>query len=278
MMATTQKVAMIIGNPVKQSLGPIVYKNVFQKLGLEDKYMYDKRELKTSELGSFVDEVRTKNIRGVSITIPHKETIMQYLNNIDETAKAIGAVNTLVNDNGKISGYNTDWIGVIRPLQKVTELHAKNVAIVGAGGAARAIAYGIKKAGGNFVVYNRSLERAKKIAEDLGGQAQPLDKIAEIASADIIINATPIGHAPMEDQSPISKNHIKQSQIVFDIISHPYNTQLILDAESKGAKVLHGVEMWSYQGAQQLKLFFNIDVDPAVLRDELKAAQEKYRG
>lgn len=268
------KICMIIGDPVKQSRGPWVYNNVFRQLKIDDEFVYKSRQIKPSELKKFIVEVKQKNIHGLSVTIPHKEAIMQYLDEIETTAQTIGAVNTVVNNRGKLIGYNTDWLGIAKPLQGLTKIADKNVAIIGAGGAARAAAYAIKKHKGHFTIYNRTLEKGQQIALELDGKADSFAHISSAAFADIIINATPVGQVPNETQTPLEEKFISTNQIIFDVISHPYETLLLKEAKRKGSKMIHGSEMWLYQGIEQFKLFTGLALDVNILRQEFTRAQE----
>lgn len=266
------KLCMIIGDPIAHSLSPRIHNAAYKALGIDGQYDYAARQIKPAELAGFMQEVRDCGIRGVSCTAPHKVAIMEYLNEIDATARKIGAVNTVVNDNGRLTGYNTDWLGVVLPLEKLTGLQGKNIALLGAGGAARSIAYGMTERGAKLTVYNRTLEKAWELAEEFGGKGASLDDPAAIKNADIIINATSVGMAPDNEGTPLPKEYMRTGQIVFDSIYVPYDTKLLIEAHEQGAQVVHGTEMLLQQGVAQFKLYTGYDAPEDVMRLALQEA------
>lgn len=270
-ITTETQICMAIGDPVKQSLGPSIYNDIYAQVGLDGKYVYLACNIKVDELKDFINAVKVLNIRGISCTVPHKGEVMKYLDEIDEVAQKIGAVNSIVNDNGQLKGYNTDWIGIVKPLSKVVDISGKRIALIGAGGAARAVAYAVVSNGGNLSIYNRTQENAKKIIDDFGGKSGPLDS-PDIAKADIIINATSVGMHPETDKSPISKSLMNPEQIVFDAIHTPALTQLQKDAQDIGAKTISGREMFIYQGIEQFRLYTGIELDEQIVRKQLEKA------
>lgn len=248
------KINMVIGDPVEHSLSPQIHNAGYNALHIDDQYVYVASRVEVKNIEDFIKGVRSMNINGISCTIPHKIAVMPHLDHIEDIAKKIGAVNTIVNENGKLYGYNTDWLGILLPIEKLTNLQNKTVALIGAGGAARAAAYAITSKGANLTIYNRTLEKAKNLAAEFGGKAYALDKIENVATVDIIINTTPVGlEKPKE--SPVPKQYITNNQIVFDAVYGMQETQLIKDAKEKGAKTIPGIEMLFHQGFAQFKLF-----------------------
>ena len=249
------KICLLIGDPVEHSLSPRMHNAGYETLGIDDQFVYLGARVKKEDLEKAIWGVKALNIRGLACTIPHKVEIMKYLDEIDETAQKIGAVNTVVNNEGKLIGYNTDWYGVVILLEKLTSLSGKKIAVLGAGGAARAVVYGLLKQGAKVKIFNRDLEEAKFLVEKFRCPAADLSKIEEVKNFDIIINATSVGVSPQENQSLLRKELISSSQIVFDVVYVPYETKFLKEAREKGAKIIHGLDMFLYQGVAQFELF-----------------------
>jgi shikimate dehydrogenase len=183
-------------------------------------------------------------------------------------------VNTVVNDDGYLKGYNTDWLGTVTPLEKHTNLKDKKIALIGAGGAARGIAFGVLEKGAHLKIYNRTIEKAKNLADELSKNYinvdfASLDQIDEINAANIIINATSIGMAPYEDKSLIPKDLITADHIIFDAVYTPYKTKLLTEAESQGATIIPGLEMLLYQGTAQFSLYTGVKAPEDIMRQSL---------
>ncbi|MBU0999786.1 shikimate dehydrogenase [Patescibacteria group bacterium] len=249
------KICMVIGDPVKHSLSPKMHNLAYKALGIDDEFVFVASQVKSEDLSDFIKGVKAMNIQGIACTIPHKRGIIKYLDSVDEVAQKIGSVNTVVNSAGLLKGYNTDWLGIINPLEKITSLKSKTVALIGAGGTARAAAYGVTKKGAKLTIYNRSLKKGEKLAKEFGGEALSLQNLEKIKDADIIFNATPLGMHPNENKTPIPKELIRKNQIVFDAVYTPSETKLLRDAKSAGAQIISGTEMFIEQGATQFKLF-----------------------
>ena len=199
-------------------------------------------------------ELLIKELDGASVTIPHKESIVPFLSEIDEDAKRIGAVNTVVKRKGRLIGYNTDWIGFLRALKEKTRVSGKKVLILGSGGAARAAAYAVKKEGGQFTVSSRTLEKAERLALDLGGDAISWEERVKWRG-DIVVNATPLG---MKGELPFPQELINPSMVIMDMVYTPRFTPLLKAAIKKGAGWVEGLKMLLFQGVEQFKIFFGI--------------------
>ncbi len=199
--------------------------------------------------------VRYLGIRGLGVSMPHKIEIMRYLDTIDETAAKIGAVNTVVNDDGHLTGYNTDWVGAVRALQERTEIAGKRSAVFGAGGAARAIVYGLIREQSQVTVYNRTVDRGELLAQELGAQfGGGMDALDSIKDHDILVNATSVGfHAP--DESIVPPSILKAGSTVLDVVFIPPESKLIQDAESHGCVAIPGTRMLVHQAAHQFELY-----------------------
>lgn len=265
------KLCLIIGDPIAHSLSPAIHNAAYKELGLDD-YHFEARRVTPDELADFMQEAHDSGVRGISCTAPHKVAIMRHLDEIDPVAARIGAVNTVINDGGKLKGYNTDWLGVVGPLEKLTPLTDRQVALLGAGGAARSIAYGVTQRGGRLTIYNRTLEKAEALARDFGADSDSLQDTDGIKAADIVINATAVGMSPDSASTPLPQEYINGQQIVFDSVYVPYETRLLREAAAQGATVIHGTEMLLYQGIEQFKLYTGYDAPEAVMRRALDEA------
>lgn len=261
------KICLSIGYPIKTSRSPSIHNAGYKKLGIDDEFVYLRAEVKPKDLKMAIDGVRALGIRGVSVTMPHKQEVMKYLDKIAKDAEIIGAVNTIVNNNGKLTGFNTDYIGAITALEEKVSLKGKKVAVIGAGGAARAIVYGLTKKGARVKIFNRSLDHTKILAKEFGCEYSGLDSLGQALDMDIVINATPVGMN--EDRSPIDKKFLNKNQIVFDVVYTPKETKLIKEARRKGAKVILGYEMLLYQGIEQFKLYTGFDAPVETMREVL---------
>ena len=176
----------LIGNPVAHSLSPLMHNQALEATGCNAVYL----AFCVSDPGAAIKSLKALNVRGLSVTLPHKVAVMEYLDDIDQTAASIGAVNTIVHHNGELIGYNTDCRGAIKALQTRTTLDGKSVAIIGAGGAARAIGFNLVAAGGRVTILNRTRVSGERLAADLQAQFLPLEEWAP-GSYEILINTTP---------------------------------------------------------------------------------------
>lgn len=199
--------------------------------------------------------MRYLGMRGLSVSMPHKIEIVQYLDAIDETAAQIGAVNTVVNDGGRLTGYNTDWIGAVRALQEKVNIAGKRSIVVGAGGAARAIVYGLTREGSQVTVYNRTASKSEELAQDFGARfGGGLADLGTVEDYDILVNATSVGfHAP--DESIVPPSALKPGAAVLDVVFIPPRSKLVRDAESRGCIAISGIRMLVHQAAYQFELY-----------------------
>lgn len=257
-------ICMIIGDPVEHSISPQMHNACYEAVGLEEKFVFVASKVKRENLEQAINGIKALNIHGITVTIPHKTNVMNLLDTIDPVAEKIGAVNTVVNKNGTLTGYNTDWVGIADSLKHTTQLKDKEVAILGAGGAARAAIFAVKELGAKVGIFNRTVENAKILAEEFNCVYASINETEKIKNYDVIINTTSVGLKSVE--TPISADAIKKEHIVFDIIYTPYETQLLKLAKEKGAQVIHGTEMLLYQGLAQFKLYTGKDVPEEIMR------------
>src|SRR5258708_15671825 len=229
------KICMVIGDPIEHSLSPQMHNAGYEALSIDNQYVYVGCHVALNNIETFIKGIRTMNIRGVSCTMPHKFAVMQYLDKIDPIAQKIGAVNTIVNEKNKLIGYNTDWIGITKPLEKITTLKNKIVALIGAGGAARAVAFAVTNSGAKLTLYNRTVKKAIEIAKEFNGITYPFETLENIKFADIIINATSIG-MDGKNNSVLPGKFINNNHIVFDIV-YGYDTKLLREAKKEVHKL-----------------------------------------
>jgi len=272
------KMCIIIGDPVAHSLSPAMHNAGYKALDIDDQFVFTAATVKNKDLKDAIKGVRAMGVRGLTCTIPHKIRIMKYLDEIDETAKRIGAVNTVVNINGKLKGYNTDWLGVVNPLKKLGKLEGKKAAVIGAGGAAHAMVYGLLKEGVQVTIYNRTVKKALNLIESLkiinGSQvsfvsSMDLSHVEGVADCDIILNATNLGMGEYKSKTPVPKKFIQKHHIVFDAVYAPYETKFLKEAKEKGAKIIHGTEMLLHQGLVQFELYTGKKAPEDVMRKVL---------
>lgn len=244
------KIFGILGRPVAHSLSPAMHNAAFGHLGVNAVYV----AFPVTDLAQAVSGLRGLGIGGVSVTIPFKEEIIPLIDELDPQAARIGAVNTVVNRNGRLTGYNTDWLGAVAALTAKISLKGQHVLILGAGGASRAIAYGIIQAGGRVSLTDVDQPRATALVKDLGGETIPLDTVGE-CPASILVNATPVGMTPDVDGIPLNPDRLGRFQAVMDIVYQPLQTRLLREAAAQGCATIDGLQMLIHQGAAQFELF-----------------------
>ncbi len=242
----------VFGNPVAQSLSPLMHNLAFSITGENGVYC----AFQVTDIGRAMDAVRTLDMGGASVTIPHKVTVMDHLDHVDELARNMGAVNTVVNKDGKLLGTNTDGPGAARSLLEKTSLKNKKVLLVGSGGAARAIGYAIREEGGAVTVLNRKEDReeGETLANELGVRFVLLSGIRDL-DGDVLINATPVGMAPDTDAIPVPEEIIKPGMAVMDAVYHPIRTRLLKVAQDRGCVTVDGASMFVNQGVAQFELW-----------------------
>jgi shikimate dehydrogenase len=248
------KVIAIFGHPVSHSLSPLMHNSAFREMGLD--YCYIALDVHPSGLRAAVEGVREMNFAGLNITVPHKETVMHMLDQVDPEASFIGAVNTIVNRGGKLIGYNTDGRGFMRSLEEESvDVQGKKVLLVGAGGAARAVSWYLAEAGCDLSVYNRTPEKAELLVGDLAinfRNVQGAGSLKGLGEADIVINSTSLGLRP-EDPLPFDPSGLKPGAIVVDLIYQ--DTPLILQARKSGHQAINGLGMLLWQGVLASELW-----------------------
>lgn len=261
----------IIGNPVTHSLSPAMHNAAFAATHCNGVYLpFPAPDIEAAVIG-----IRGLGVRGVSVTIPHKESVIPCLDGIDPVAKRIGAVNTVVlqeDENGKkLIGLNTDWLGATRALEEKTILAGVGVVLLGAGGSARAIGFGLQEKGAKLVLCSRTESRGRALADELGSPWVSLSQ-AEKLSGRILVNATSVGMEPESGQSPVPASMLPRFQVVMDIVYAPLQTRLLQEAEVAGCSVINGLEMLLYQGVSQFELWTGKSAPVESMREALREA------
>ena len=264
---------VLLGNPVAQSLSPLMHNAALKEMGIDGRYS----AFCVSDLESALCGIRGMGIRGASVTIPYKVSIMEYLDEIDDDALEIGAVNTIVNNNGRLIGYNTDWLGLMLTLKELMPVKDQTFVIIGAGGTARAAVYGIMKEGGLPVIVNRTMDKGQLLSNKLNCPFYSLSDVAKI-KADCLINTTPVGMYPHTDQTPVEASLLAGYKYVIDVIYNPLKTKFLRDAEGQGCRIVSGLDMFVHQGAEQLKLWTGIEPSRALMKKVVMERLEKIEG
>jgi shikimate dehydrogenase len=247
-------------------MSAVMHNHAFNLLGLD--FIYELKSVEPNNLKKFIKKaLRQKEFRGGNVTIPHKIEISKHLDCLNEAARRIGAVNTILNDNGILKGFNTDGTGALKALKEAYgDLSRSKIVVLGAGGASRAICYHLVQEARSLIILNRSPNRAANLAEyiELLGKAKvnhgSLEEISEyISNATILINTTSLGMSPNINATPIPSQLLHTDLLVFDIVYNPIKTKLIENANSLGAKTLSGISMLVYQGAEAFQLWTGIE-------------------
>lgn len=252
----------ILGRPVAHSLSPAMHNAAFRELGVNAIYV----AFPVAALPQAVAGIRGLALGGVGVTIPFKEEIIPLLDALDPQAARIGAVNTVVNREGRLVGYNTDWLGAVAALKAKTGFRGEHFLILGAGGAARAIAFGIRQEGGRVSLADIDAPKAVALARDLGGEALPLGAV-NLCPAAVLINATPVGMAPKVGEMAIDPDGLSRFRLVMDIVYRPRTTRLLKEARSRGCDTIEGLQMLIHQGAAQFELLTGLKAPMAAMAD-----------
>ena len=259
MISGATRVCGVIGDPIEHTMSPVMHNTAFNELGLD--YIYVAFRVPREELGKAIAGMRALNITGLNVTIPHKVSVIPYLDKLDPLAEKIGAVNTIANNNGVLTGYNTDASGFLQALlDKGVEPAGKNVAILGAGGASRAISFSLADRGANLAILNRKLELdwAEKLAKEISDAFKkevPALELNEnnltvnMEKADILVNATSVGMTPNNNETPVPVRLLRPGLVIFDAVYNPLQTRLQREAEAVGAETISGIDMLVWQGA-----------------------------
>jgi len=280
------KICGVIGDPIEHTMSPVMHNAAFKKLGLD--YLYVPFQVRKEELSRAVEGIRALNVMGFNVTIPHKVAIIPLLDGLDPLAEKIGAVNTVVNNSGALRGYNTDATGFLQALlERGVEPAGKDVVVMGAGGASRAICYILAERGAHLSILNRQLEMdwaeelASQISYDFEMEVRALELGFEnlrmvLGKADVLINATSVGMSPDNEETPVPAELLKSDLVVFDIVYNPIRTRLLKEAEAAGSRVMGGIDMLAWQGALAFEKWTEQSAPLDLMRKEAIKALERY--
>lgn len=272
------KVVGIFGYPIEHTLSPVMHNSAFLHLGLD--YIYLPFQVKEVDLKYAVLSIKALDIRGVNVTIPHKEKVIKYLDEVSDDVLKIGAVNTILNNNGKLIGFNTDKFGFIKSItQAGITLQNKKVLVLGCGGASRAVCFGLLEEG-IYSLYITDIfeKKAKKLKNDLKKFYKDKDikvittgSILEVLSnVDILVNATPVGMKPNTDASPVDTFEKSNNDlIVCDLVYNPVETKLIKMAKKQKLKTISGIDMLVWQGAKAFEIWTGIKPPYDIMREKV---------
>lgn len=254
----------VMGNPVRHSLSPVMFNRAISEIGYNGVYV----AFQVDEIGQGMAAMRSLGIKGASITIPHKISILGFLDELDAMAESIGAVNTVISHKGRLKGYNSDCLGAVTALEEITRLEGKQIAIIGAGGAARAIGFGVKSRGSGLTIVNRTIPNGEKLAAALGAEFIPISELCSLPF-DILIQTTSVGMTPHIHQSPVPDALLTPGLLVMDIVYAPLKTRLLKDAEKAGCRTINGLSMFIHQAAFQFELWTQSPAPLAVMKQSL---------
>ena len=271
----------IIGHPIGHSISPVFQQAALDAIGFDG--TYQAWDVAPDGVGEFVDGLRAPGTLGINVTVPHKEAVIPFLDEVDDWASTAGAVNTIVNRGGRLAGHNTDGIGFLRALREGADFEprGRDVLVLGAGGSARGVVYALARAGvAQMFIANRTLERAQRLAAlsiDSGAAAESLElsQAGEAArEVALIVNCTSMGmvHGPDETGTPLSAASIPSSVLVNDLVYNPLETPLLREAARAGASTLGGIQMLVYQGAASFEMWTGQDAPVPVMLEAATAA------
>ncbi len=263
------KLICLIGDPVEHSISPIIHNEVFRALNLN--YVYLAFRVLPEDLMDAVRGLRALGVVGFNVTIPHKVSVIKYLDELSPDAEVVGSVNTVVNRSGRLVGYNTDYLGVVNTFKNLgIKLEGTSATVLGAGGASRAVVYALILGGVERVfIVNRTLEKAVSLAGEFSIKFPntsliPMSLTQEnlreaIQKSHIVINTTSVGMYPRTEESLVPSDLLRSDLVVMDVVYNPLETKLLRDAKAVGAKVIDGVNMLVYQAVASFKLWTGID-------------------
>jgi shikimate dehydrogenase len=272
----------IIGKNIEDSLSPLIHNQIILKYSLN--FCYLPFQVAESNLDKAIQGIKALNIRGVNITFPYKVKVIKFLDEVEKSTKRVGAVNTIVNNKGILTGYNTDVIGFRKSLRedRKTVIRGKKAIILGAGGAARAVVYALLEEGiEEICIFNRTLEKAKKIKQDFSSffpessiyvfllEEENLKN--KIERAHLIVNTTSLGMPPKIDNTPLPDKRLFHSNLlVYDLIYQPAKTLFLRQAERAGAKIINGLPMLVYQGIESFYLWTGFTLEGREVLEMIK--------
>ncbi|MFX1346282.1 MAG: shikimate dehydrogenase [Promethearchaeota archaeon] len=271
------KVLCVIGHPIEHSMSPTMWNPALQDLELD--YVYIAFDVHPDRLEKAINGIRSLGIKGINVTLPHKEEVIKYMDEVDPIALKIGAINTIKNERGILKARNTDADGARKSLiDRGVDIYGKNILIIGSGGVSRAIAYILAEEANKIILTDIIEERARAVANEvrnnmkveIEGNLSNQDNLKEyIKKVDILINATPIGMYPKVDETPISRKFLRDDLFVFDVIYNPLETRLMKEAAEIGCKTLGGLDMLVNQGILAFEWWLNKKPNKDLMKNKI---------
>lgn len=249
----------IILHPAGHTLSPVLHRAAYEDLGIDA--VYAPFDVPPERLEGAVSAMRALGIRQLSVSLPHKEGVLALADEVSDDARAIGAANTLTRAGDRIRAENTDWVGVVRALERHGSLEGGRALVLGAGGAARAVVFALNRLGMEISITGRTPERVDRLARDLGARTASLDD-----PHDLLVNATPVGMAPHVEESPVPRESLRKGALVFDTVYRPLETRLLREARERGCRTQDGLDMLVHQAVEQVRLWTGKSPDAARMR------------
>nr|ADI22003.1 shikimate 5-dehydrogenase [uncultured myxobacterium HF0200_01L06] len=250
-ISATTALCGILLHPAGHTRSPAMHNAAFEALGIDASYLAF--DVHPDDLEAALSGARALGVRQLAISLPHKIAVLDHLDEVDSVAQAIGAVNTVTFDGGRARGTNTDWLGAVEALEREAPIAQQHAVVLGAGGTARSVVYGLLQRGATVSVLNRTEARAEELAAELGAQqAGPLASLKSTAY-DLLVNTTSVGLR--SDRSPVAPSDLREQAVVLDAVYDPETTRLLRDAQAAGAATVQGKWMLVYQAAEQLRIW-----------------------
>ncbi len=255
----------IVLHPAGHTLSPVLHETAYSELGLDAHY--EVFDVRPEDLASEIAALRERGLRQLSVSLPHKEAVLALADDATESARAIGAANTLTVRDDRLLADNTDWIGVLRTLEPLGPWRGRRATVLGAGGAARGVVYALRTLGLEVCVVNRTVSRAERLVADLGGRVGgPNERF------DLLVNATSVGMQPDAGASPLAAQHLRPDTTVFDTVYRPLETRLLREARERGSRAQDGLDMLVQQAVEQVRLWSGKTADAATMRRAAEAS------
>lgn len=259
----------IVLHPAGHTRSPAMHNAAYAALALDAAYLAF--DVPPEDLPDAVAGARALGLRQLSVSLPHKQAILPLLDEVDATARRIGAVNTVVLRDGALAGSNTDWLGAVGALEREIALGGRRAVVLGAGGTARAVVFGLLQRGAEVRVLNRSVARARALADELGAEdAGPLERLGE-QPYDVLVNTTSVGLGD-PDRSPVDPERLRPDAVVLDAVYEPERTRLLREAAARGGRTIPGKWMLVYQAAAQLEAWTELEAPIEIMAEAFDAA------
>ncbi len=270
------KICLMIGDPVQQSFSPELHNMAYKSIHVHDQFVYVATTVKPQHLDMVVRASRALHFAGMTCIAPHNESVIHSLDRIEEVARKIGSIDTIVNHNSELEGYNTDWLGAAIAIQNIMVPHIpeyslehKKVVIFGTGILARSIGFGLASKGATVIIVDSDPYASSALALEIGCKHGTPAQTDLIFNADILINTTNLGAAPLENDIPIHPSVISKHHIVFDTTIYPFETLLLKEARQRGAMLIHGIDRILFRETSQFELLTSLPAPIENMRESL---------